>query len=387
MGLREDALAYHRKGKIGLGVRARLKDRHDLTLAYTPGVAEVSREIAQDKGAAYDYTWKWNAVAIISDGSRVLGLGNIGPEAALPVMEGKAMLLKKFGGVDAIPLCIAAKKEEEIIAFAEAVAPTFGGILLEDIESPKCFDVETKLKRMLEIPVFHDDQHGTAIVALAGLINALKIVEKKKSYVRVVVNGAGAAGIAIAKLLLEYGVKDITVLDSKGTICNARDDLEQYKREFSSVLPHMVCGRLENVINGADVFIGASVQGALKREWVLKMAEAAVVFALSNPVPEITMQDAKAGGAAVYGSGRSDLPNQINNVLAFPGVFRGALDVRARAIDEGMKLAAAEAIAACVGEGELGSGKVVPDPLEKGVAKRVAQAVAKSARERGLARI
>jgi malate dehydrogenase (oxaloacetate-decarboxylating) len=387
MGLREDALSYHRKGKIGLEIRTKLESRADLTLAYTPGVAEVSREIARNKEAVYDYTWKWNSVAIISDGTRVLGLGDVGPEAALPVMEGKAMLLKRFGGVDAIPLCIGTKNEEEIIAFAKAVSPTFGGILLEDIESPKCFDVETKLKRMLDIPVFHDDQHGTAIVALAGLINALKIAEKKKNHVKVVVNGAGAAGIAIAKLLIEYGVKDITVLDSKGAICNARDDLEQYKREFSLVLPHMVCGRLENVINGADVFIGASAAGALRRDWTLNMAEGAIVFALSNPVPEITLEQARAGGAAVYGSGRSDAPNQINNVLAFPGVFRGALDVRARAIDEGMKLAAAGAIAGCVGEKEIAGGKIVPDPLDPLVAKRVAEAVSKKARENGLARI
>ncbi len=387
MGLREDALSYHRGGKVGLALKKGLEGRADLTLAYTPGVAEVSREIASNPGSAYEYTNKWNSVAIISDGSRVLGLGNVGPLAALPVMEGKAMLLKRFGGVDAIPLCISAKKEGEIVAFGKAVAPSFGGILLEDIESPKCFEVETKLKRALGMPVFHDDQHGTAIVALAALINSLRAVGKGKGEVRVVVNGAGAAGIAIAKLLIEYGVREITVLDSKGAICSARDDLEHYKREFSLVLPHMVCGKLEGVISGADVFIGASVAGALRREHVRKMAARPIVFALANPIPEISGEEARRGGAVIYGSGRSDSANQINNLLAFPGVFRGALDVRARAIDEGMKLAAAQAIAESVSEGEIAKGAVVPSPLSEGVHKNVARAVAKKARESGLAMV
>ena len=387
MGLREDALLYHKGGKIELGLKRVLKTRADLTLAYPPGVAEVSREIAAHPDAAYEYTSKWNSVAIITDGTRVLGLGDVGPRAALPVMEGKAMLLKHFGGVDAYPLCLGVKKEEEIIEVAKAVAPTFGGMLLEDIESPKCFDVETKLKRMLDIPVFHDDQHGTAIVALAALSNALKVVGKRKQGLRVVVSGAGAAGIAVAKLLLEYGIRDLTVLDSKGAICSARDDLEHYKREFSLVLPHMICGNLAQVIAGADVFIGASVAGSLMKEDVAKMQDKAVVFALANPMPEISMEEALAGGAAVYGSGRSDLPNQINNVLAFPGVFRGALDVRASAIDEDMKLAAAMAIAACVPDSELAAGKIVPDPLDMKTARNVAAAVAKKARENNLARI
>ncbi len=387
MGLREEALALHsaRKGKIEVTSKVKLENGHDLSLAYTPGVAEPCKDIHTDGEKAYEYTSKGNLVAVLTDGSRVLGLGNIGAHASIPVMEGKAVLFKTFGGVDAFPICLDTHDIEEIIKCAKAVAPVFGGINLEDIENPKCFEVEDRLKEELDIPVFHDDQHGTAIVALAALINALKVVGKKIESAKIVVNGAGAAGSAIAKILVNAGAKNLILLDSKGAIYEGREELDKYKEELAHrTNPLKAKGGLAEIIAGADVFIGVSKPNILKEEMVRSMAKKPVVFALCNPVPEIDPNLAKKAGAAVVGTGRSDYQNQINNVLAFPGVFRGALDVRASRINEHMKVAAAHAIAATISSPT--PEKVVPDVFNKSVALNVALAVAKTAIETKVAK-
>lgn len=387
MGLREDALAMHseNRGKIGVVSKAKLENGRDLSLAYTPGVAEPCKEIHANKEKVYEYTAKGNLVAVLTDGSRVLGLGNIGAEASIPVMEGKAVLYKTFGGVDSFPICLATQDVEEIVACAKFIAPVFGGINLEDIENPKCFEVEERLKAELDIPVFHDDQHGTAIVVLAGILNSLKVVGKKIGTAKIVVNGAGAAGSAIAKILLNAGAQNIVLLDSKGALFEGRGNLNTYKEELAvRTNKKKVSGGLADVIRGADVFIGVSKPDVLTEAMVRSMAANPVIFALSNPVPEIDPNLAKKAGAAVVGTGRSDYPNQINNVLAFPGVFRGALDVRASSINEQMKVAAANALASSVPNPT--AERVIPDVFDKKVALNVAIAVAKAAIETGVAR-
>jgi len=387
MGLREEALALHsaKKGKIEVVSKVKLENGHDLSLAYTPGVAEPCKDIHADKEKAYEYTSKGNLVAVLTDGSRVLGLGNIGAEAAIPVMEGKAVLFKAFGRVDAFPICLATQDIEEIIKCAKAIAPVFGGINLEDIENPKCFEIEDRLKEELDIPVFHDDQHGTAIVALAAIINSLKVVGKKIESAKIVINGAGAAGSAIAKIIVNAGAWNLILVDSKGAIYDGRDELDPYKEELARrTNPLKAKGGLEEVIKGADVFIGVSKPNILKEDMVKAMAKKPIVFALCNPVPEIDPALAKKAGAAVVGTGRSDCANQINNVLAFPGVFRGALDVRARKINEAMKVAAAHAIAATIPNPT--PERVVPDAFNKSVALNVALAVAKAAIETKVAK-
>lgn len=374
------------KGKIEIKSKVSLRNKRDLALAYTPGVAEPCRRIAKNPDDVYRYTSKGNSVAVVTDGSRVLGLGNIKAKAAMPVMEGKAVLFKEFGGVDAYPVCLGTQDPEEIIDTVKRIAPNYGGINLEDIESPKCFEVEERLKSELDIPVFHDDQHGTAIVALAGLINSLKVVGKKIEDVKVVVNGAGAAGCAITKLLVDAGVKDCTVLDSKGALYKGGRPDDPYKEELASITNYgMEKGSLEEVIGGADVFIGASAPNVLTKKMVKKMAKDPIVFALANPEPEINPDVAYAAGARVVATGRSDYKNQVNNVLAFPGVFRGALDARASEINEYMKVAAAYAIADCVSKPT--AGKVVPSPFNRKVAKKVAEAVYKAAVESGVSRL
>ncbi len=387
--LGEEAIGLHRKmrGKIAIAPKFHVLDRKALSLAYTPGVADVCLAIKENPELAYELTCKNNFVAVVSDGTRVLGLGDIGPLAAMPVMEGKAMLLKEFGGVDAVPICLSCTGEDEIVAAVKAIAPSFGAILLEDIESPKCFAVEDRLSEMLDIPVFHDDQHGTAIVVLAALINAMKITGRNdKAAVKIVVNGAGAAGVAIAKLLSAYGFSNLNVCDSKGALCDDREDLEEYKKNVLANIPGAVCGPMRGVLNGADVFIGASMPNILKSEDVKTMAPKSIVFALCNPVPEISEEEAKKGGALVYGSGRSDSSNQINNVLGFPGIFRGLLDCRARKMTYGMKIAAAEAIAKVAEGNGLSADKIVPDPFDSALRDAVAKAVVGAARKEGVAR-
>ncbi len=386
--LGEESCVLHEKyrGKTEVGLKVPLDNKMDLALAYTPGVAEPCRRIAKNKNDAYKYTSKGNSVAIVTDGSRVLGLGNIGPEAGLPVMEGKAALFKRFGDVDAYPMCLATQDAEEIIDTVKRIAPNYGGINLEDIESPKCFYVERRLKEELDIPVFHDDQHGTAIVALGGLINSLKVVDKKIDEVKVVVNGAGAAGYAITKLLVDAGVKNCTVLDTKGAIYKGGRPNDPYKEELAGITNHEnKRGSLDEIIRDADVFIGASAPDVLTKEMVKSMAKDPIVFALANPVPEIDPQLAYDAGAKVVATGRSDFPNQVNNVLAFPGVFRGALDARASEINGYMKIAAAHALADCVPN--PAPTEVVPSPFDGNVAKRVAKAVYKAAIESGVSRI
>jgi malate dehydrogenase (oxaloacetate-decarboxylating) len=388
--LGEEAIGLHRRhrGKIEVRGKFAVADRHALSLAYTPGVADVCLAIKEKPELAHELTCKGNFVAVVSDGTRVLGLGDIGPLAAMPVMEGKAMLLREFGGVDAVPVCLSCKGEEEIVAAVKAIAPSFGAILLEDIESPKCFSVESRLSAMLDIPVFHDDQHGTAIVSLAGLINALKISGRlDKAKVKILVNGAGAAGVAIAKLLHAYGFSKIYVTDSKGTVCRQRTDLEDYKKELAKILPDEKSVSMKEALKGADVFIGVSAPGILKAEDVRAMAPKPVVFALCNPIPEIGESDAKSGGAFVYGSGRSDSSNQINNALCFPGMFRGLLDCRAGRVTYGMKIAAAEAIAKVAEAKGLSAEKVVPDPFDADLRNAVAKAVADAARKEKVARV
>ncbi|MCL6573845.1 MAG: NAD-dependent malic enzyme [Bacillus sp. (in: Bacteria)] len=391
MTLREEALHMHRinKGKLESKSKVPVRNAHDLSLAYSPGVAEPCKEIYEKPELVYDYTMKGNMVAIVTDGTAVLGLGNIGPEAALPVMEGKAVLFKSFAGVDAFPICLNTTDVEKIIETVKLLEPTFGGVNLEDIAAPNCFVIEERLKKETNIPIFHDDQHGTAIVTTAGLVNALKVVGKKMSEIKVIANGAGAAGIAIIKLLHSYGVRDIIMCDTKGAIYEGRPQgMNLVKAEVAKFTNRdNITGSLADAIKGADVFIGVSVAGALTKEMVTSMKPDSIIFAMANPVPEIMPDVAKAAGARVVGTGRSDFPNQVNNVLAFPGIFRGALDVRATHINEKMKIAAVEAIASLISSDELDADYVIPGPFDPRVAPNVAAAVAKAAMETGVARI
>ncbi|MGP4062568.1 NAD(P)-dependent malic enzyme [Halobacillus litoralis] len=388
--LRDEALHIHRvnKGKLETHSKVPIRNAKDLSLAYSPGVAEPCKEIYDHKDTVYDYTMKGNMVAVVSDGSAVLGLGNIGPEASLPVMEGKAALFKSFAGVDAFPICLNTRDIDQIVQTVKLMEPTFGGVNLEDIAAPNCFIIEDRLKKETNIPIFHDDQHGTAIVTVAGLMNALKITGKSFSEIKVVANGAGAAGIAIIKLLYHFGVRDIIMCDSKGAIFEGRDyGMNDVKDEIAKITnKERAEGKLEEVMEGADVFIGVSVGGLLSKEMVSRMNDDSIIFAMANPEPEIMPEDAKEAGARVIGTGRSDFPNQVNNVLAFPGIFRGALDVRATRINEKMKIAAAEAIASLVGEDELSEDYVIPAPFDPRVAPAVAASVAKAAMESGVAR-
>ncbi|MFC0474181.1 NADP-dependent malic enzyme [Robertmurraya beringensis] len=391
MTLREEALHMHRvnKGKLESKSKVQVRNANDLSLAYSPGVAEPCKEIYDKPETVYDYTMKGNMVAVVSDGTAVLGLGNIGPEAALPVMEGKAVLFKSFAGVDAFPICLGTTDVEKIIETVKLLEPTFGGINLEDIAAPNCFVIEERLKKETNIPVFHDDQHGTAIVTVAGLVNALKLVGKSMNEIKVVANGAGAAGIAIMKLLYTYGVRDIIMCDTKGAIYEGRPfGMNDIKNEIAKYTNrNQETGSLVDALKGADVFIGVSVAGALTGEMIQTMNEDPIIFAMANPTPEIMPEEAKKAGAKVIGTGRSDFPNQVNNVLAFPGIFRGALDVRATHINEKMKVAAVEAIASLVSEEELSADYVIPAPFDPRVAPEVAAAVAKAAMETGVARI
>ena len=378
MTTNEKAMMMHKEwqGKIETVSKAPVKTREDLAVAYTPGVAEPCKVIAKDPEAAYTYTMKANTIAVVSDGSAVLGLGNIGPYAAMPVMEGKAVLFKEFGGVNAVPICLDTQDTEEIIKAVTWLAPSYGGINLEDISAPRCFEIEERLKATLNIPVFHDDQHGTAIVVLAGIINSLKVVGKKKEDCRIVINGAGSAGIAISKLLLSYGFPYITICDTTGIISKNRTNLNWIKKQMAEVTNlDGLDGSLADAMKGADIFVGVSAPGVVTAEMVKSMNRDAIIFALSNPVPEIMPDIAKAAGARVVGTGRSDFPNQVNNVVAFPGIFKGALEGRAPQITEEMKLAAALAIASLVPEEELSEDNVMPEAFNPKVADLVAEAV------------
>ncbi|MBO7402937.1 MAG: NADP-dependent malic enzyme [Lachnospiraceae bacterium] len=378
MSVYEKALELHDQwnGKISTEAKCELKNREDLSLAYTPGVAEPCRVIAKDKEEAYKYTLKANTIAVVSDGSAVLGLGNIGPYAAMPVMEGKCVLFKEFGGINAFPICLDTQDTEEIIKSVCAIAPTFGGINLEDIAAPRCFEVEARLKELLDIPVFHDDQHGTAIVVLAGVINALKLTGRTKETTRVVVNGAGSAGTAITKLLLNYGFKDVIMCDRFGILSSATlDQMNPAQQQMTKITnPRDVQGVLADAVKGADVFVGVSAPGVMTQEMIKSMNKDCIVFAMANPTPEIMPDEAKAAGARVVGSGRSDFPNQVNNVLAFPGIFKGALMGRAKQITEEMKLAAAVALADLVGD-DLSEENIIPSAFDPRVCEAVAKAV------------
>lgn len=363
-------------GKITTEAKSAVRTREDLALAYTPGVAEPCKVIANDKEAAYKYTMKANTIAVVSDGSAVLGLGNIGPEAAMPVMEGKAVLFKEFGGVNAVPICLDTQDTEEIIKAVTYLAPTFGGINLEDISAPRCFEIEERLKATLNIPVFHDDQHGTAIVVLAGLINALKIIKKDKAACKVVISGAGAAGIAICKLLLNYGFKNIILCNSKGVISKDAPKLNWMQQKMVEITnPENISGSMADALIGADIFIGVSAPGILTEDMVKSMNKDAIIFAMANPTPEIMPDLAKKAGARIVGTGRSDFPNQINNVVAFPGIFKGALEGRAPQITEDMKMAAALAIASLVPDDKLSEDNIMPEAFDPQVAIKVAEAV------------
>ena len=378
MTTNEKALALHEKcrGKLETVSKTPVKTREDLSLAYTPGVAEPCKVIAQDKEAAYTYTWKSNTVAVVSDGSAVLGLGNIGPHAAMPVMEGKAVLFKEFGGVNAVPICLDTQDTEEIIKAVTYLAPGFGGINLEDISAPRCFEIEERLKEILDIPVFHDDQHGTAIVVLAGIINGLKVVGKKKEDCKVVVNGAGSAGVAITKLLLTYGFPNVIMCDKVGIIGKTTEGLNWMQQKMTEVTnPNGESGTLADALKGADIFVGVSAPNIVTPDMVSSMNRDSILFAMANPVPEIMPDVAKAAGARVVGTGRSDFPNQVNNVVAFPGIFKGALEGRAVQITEEMKLAAAQAIAALVPDDQLHEDNIMPEAFDPQVAEVVAEAV------------
>ena len=377
------------KGKIEVVTRVPVENKDDLSLAYTPGVAQPCLEIQKDVNKSYELTRRWNMCLVVTDGSAVLGLGDIGPEAGMPVMEGKCVLFKAFGDVDAFPLCIKSNDVDEIVNTIYLISGSFGGVNLEDISAPRCFEIEKKLKEKCDIPIFHDDQHGTAIITLAGLTNALKVVGKKKEEVRVVMNGAGAAAISIARLLLTAGVKNITLCDRKGAIYEGRKEgMNPVKEEMSKITnPEKKSGSLADMLVGADVFIGVSAPGAVTIDMVKTMAKDAIIFACANPTPEIFPDDAKAGGAKVIATGRSDFPNQINNVLAFPGVFRGAFDVRAKDINDEMKIAAAEALAGLITDEELAPDYIIPKAFDKRVGTAVAKAVAETARKTGVARI
>ena len=381
-------LHYKLKGKIEVTARAKVGDREALSLAYTPGVAAPCLEIQKDVSKSYELTRRWNTVAVVTDGTAVLGLGDIGPEAGMPVMEGKCVLFKEFGGVDAVPLCIRSKDVDEIVNTVALLAGSFGGVNLEDISAPRCFEIERRLKERCDIPVFHDDQHGTAVIMLAGLMNALKAVGKKLDDVKIVTSGAGAAGIAIIKLLVFVGAKNVVMTDRRGAIYKGRADLNPAKQEIAEKTnPAGERGGLKDVIKGADVFIGVSAPGVLTPEMVRSMAENAIVFACANPTPEIFPDEAKKAGAAVVSTGRSDYPNQINNVLAFPGIFRGALDARASEINDEMKIAAANAIAGLVSDEELCCDNILPQAFDPRVGKAVAEAVKSAAVKSGAARI
>lgn len=389
MSYGERSLKLHEEnvGKIEVVSKVKVENRDDLSLAYTPGVAEPCVKIHENPENVFKYTAKGNLVAVVTDGTAVLGLGDIGPEAAMPVMEGKAILFKEFANVDAFPICLASKDVDEIVNTVKMIAPTFGGVNLEDIGSPRCFEIEERLKKELDIPVFHDDQHGTAIVVVAGVINALKLVKKKVEDVTIVVNGAGAAGVAITKMLLNMNPKDVLLCDRQGILYAGSPDNNEHKEEMAKATNKTnKKGNLKDAMTGADVFIGVSAANVVTEEMVSVMNSDAIIFGMANPVPEIMPDLAKKAGARVVGSGRSDFPNQVNNVLAFPGVFRGALDVRAKEINEEMKLAAAYAIASIIQEDELKEDYVIPDAFDKRVAERVAHAVAKAAVESGVAR-
>ena len=378
MDIRQESLKKHYEwqGKIEVISRASINTKEDLSLAYTPGVAEPCKAIAENKELAYTYTMKANTIAVVSDGSAVLGLGNIGAEAAMPVMEGKAVLFKEFGGVNAVPICLDTQDTEEIIKTVTYLAPTFGGINLEDISAPRCFEIEQRLKETLDIPVFHDDQHGTAIVVLSATINALKIIGKDKAECKVIVNGAGSAGVAITKLLLNYGFKNIIMVDRTGAIASDRTGLNWSKQEMLKLTnPNDEKGSLADVMKDADIFVGVSAPNTVTQDMVRSMAKDPIIFAMSNPIPEIMPDEAKAAGARIVGTGRSDFPNQINNVVAFPGIFKGALEGRAKQITEEMKLAAAEAIASLVSDDELCEDMIMPEAFDPRVADLVAEAV------------
>lgn len=375
------------RGKIEVVPTCEVETKEDLSIAYTPGVAAPCIEINKDKNDVYEYCRKWNLVAVVTDGTAVLGLGDIGPEAGMPVMEGKSVLFKAFGDVDAFPICLASKDVEEIVQAVKMIAPTFGGINLEDIAAPRCFEIERRLREELDIPVFHDDQHGTAIVAAAAMLNAVKLVGKKLEDIRLVVNGAGSAGIACTKLFLEMGLKHVILCDRSGALYEGKPGMNAGQQEIAKVTNlQRQQGTLAEVIQGADMLLGVSAPGCVTKEMVQSMAKDAIVFAMANPVPEIFPDEALAAGAKVVGTGRSDFPNQINNVLVFPGIFRGALDVRATEINEEMKIAAAYAIADLIDDDALRPDFIIPDPLEKGVAQAVAEAVKEAARKTGVAR-
>lgn len=378
MDMKQKALDCHKEwnGKLETIAKSKVNSREDLSIAYTPGVAEPCKEIAQDKSLAYTYTWKSNTVAVVSDGSAVLGLGNIGPHAAMPVMEGKCVLFKEFGNVNAVPICLDTQDTEEIIAAVKNIAPGFGGINLEDISAPRCFEIEERLKEILDIPVFHDDQHGTAIVVLAGVINGLRITGKKKEDCKVVVNGAGSAGIAITKLLLRYGFTNVTMCDKEGIISKDYPNLNWMQQKMTEVTNlSNETGSLADALKGADIFVGVSAPNIVTPEMVASMNTDSILFAMANPVPEIMPDIAKAAGARIVGTGRSDFPNQVNNVIAFPGIFKGALEGRAPQITEEMKLAAAKALAALVSDEELNEDFIMPEPFDPRVPEVVSQAV------------
>ena len=390
MDINEKAIKMHEEwaGKIEVIAKAPVGTKEELAIAYTPGVAAPCLEIQKDVDLSYKYTRRHNLVAVVTDGTAVLGLGDIGPEAGMPVMEGKCALFKAFGDVDAFPLCIRSKDVDEIVNTVALLAGSFGGVNLEDISAPRCFEIEKKLKERCDIPIFHDDQHGTAVITLAGLTNALKIVGKKMEDIHVVVNGAGAAATAITKLLISRGLKNVILCDRKGAIYEGREGLNSAKEEMAKITnPEKKAGSLADVIVGADVFIGVSAPGVLTADMVATMAKDPVVFACANPVPEILPDEAKKAGVAVMATGRSDFPNQVNNVLAFPGIFRGALDVRASDINDEMKIAAANAIAGIVSDAELNPDYILPDAFDARVGKAVAAAVAQAARDTGVARI
>jgi malate dehydrogenase (oxaloacetate-decarboxylating) len=386
----EESLKLHEKnvGKIEVTSKIKITTREDLSLAYTPGVAEPCRKIHENEENVYKYTSKGNLVAVVTDGTAVLGLGDIGPKAGLPVMEGKSILFKEFANVDAFPICLDTKDVDEIVRTVKLIAPGFGGINLEDIGAPRCFEVEERLKKELDIPVFHDDQHGTAIVVLAGIINALKVVNKKIEDIKVVINGAGAAGTAIAKLLLSSGVKNLIACDKVGILYRGIENVDDAKKDLAKISnPDNIEGNLADALVGADVFIGVSAPGIVTQDMVRAMNKDSILFAMANPTPEIMPDEAKAAGARVIGTGRSDFPNQVNNVLAFPGIFRGALDVRAKEINEEMKIAAAYAIASMIKDEDLNEDNVIPYALDKSVAANIAEAIKKAARESGVARL
>lgn len=391
MDYAKESLRLHKewRGKIEVTPRAAVDSKEALSLAYTPGVAQPCLEIQKNPEMSYELTRRWNTVAVVTDGTAVLGLGDIGPEAGMPVMEGKCVLFKAFGDVDAIPLCVRSKDVDEIVQTVKLLAGSFGGVNLEDISAPRCFEIERKLQECCDIPIFHDDQHGTAVITLAGLTNALRLVGKKKEEIKVAVNGAGAAAISITKLLIAAGIKNVTLCDRTGAIYEGREKgMNPIKEEMAKITNRdKIHGSLADIVKGADVFIGVSAPGSLTTDMVKTMAKDAIIFACANPTPEIYPDEAKAGGARVIATGRSDFPNQINNVLAFPGIFRGAFDVRASDINDEMKMAAAEALANLISEDELSEDYIIPAAFDPRVGKAVAEAVAEAARKSGVARI